>query len=202
MVGLGALRRGWDGVKGGERSLGVPTDEDLALRVQRGDAQGLTALVERHHGPLLGFVYRMTGGDRALAEDLVQEAFLRVMRAIGQYRYPRPFKPWLYAIALNLARDHYRRADTRHAAALSEEAWESQPADPPDDGLLADAEGRQVAAAVHALPPHQREALVLRYYQGLSLDEIAAALDIPVGTVKSRLSLGLKRLRETLEPEA
>src|SRR5690348_16564761 len=89
------------------------TDEALAQGVKAGNRQHLALLVERHHSLLIGFLYRMTGGDRLAAEDLAQEAFLRVMRAIGQYEYPRPFKPWLYQIATNLARDHYKRAETR-----------------------------------------------------------------------------------------
>jgi RNA polymerase sigma-70 factor, ECF subfamily len=186
----------------------LPTDEQLALGVQQGHAGELAELVERHHSLLLGFLYRMTGGDRALAEDLTQEAFLRVLRAIGQYRYPRPFKPWLYAIATNLARDHYKRAETRYtsrADAVLDDDPAREVADPeaplPEAVWLAEENARRVARVVHALPDHQREALILRYYQNLSLNEIAGALDVPVGTVKSRLSLGLRRLRETMESE-
>lgn len=191
--------------KRGQRSLALPTDEQSALRVQQGHASELAVLIERHHSPLLGFLYRMTGGDRALAEDLTQEAFLRALRAIGQYRYPRPFKPWLYAIATNLARDHYKRAETRYTAHAALDDSATDMADPdtplPEEALLAGSEARHVAAMVKMLPDHQREALVLRYYQNLSLHEIAGALDVPLGTVKSRLSLGLRRLREMMELE-
>ena len=82
----------------------MQTDEQLARQLQRGDTQALAQLVERHHSPLLGFLYRLTGGDRALAEDLVQDTLLRVLRTSQQYHAARPFKPWLYAIALNVAR--------------------------------------------------------------------------------------------------
>lgn len=178
------------------------TDEELAAGVQRGDRECLGELVRRHHGPLLGFLYRALNGDRPLAEDLVQEAFLRVLRGIAQYQAPRPFKPWLYGIALHLARDHHRRLSTRLAAGPdeSERAWERLPApgDPPESSFLAAAEAQRVARAVQALPDHQREAVLLRYYQDLSLAEIAAVVEAPVGTVKSRLSLGLKKLREVL----
>ena len=181
------------------------------MGVRRGDADSLTLIVERHHGPLLGFLYRMTGGDRHMAEDLVQEAFLRVLKAIRGYEYPRPFKPWLYTIATNLARDHYKSADARHTDSDSgsdEPEQIERPhlfADPvatPEDDVLADEEARQVVTALSILPSGQREAVVLRYYQDLSLADIAGALDIPVGTVKSRLSLGLRRLREILEQGA
>src|SRR3954447_15949399 len=93
--------------------MAAGSDEDLARQLQQGDRGALTALVERHYDSLLGYLYRMTRGDRSLAQDLVQETFLRALRGIGGYQYPRPFKPWLYAIATNLARNHYTSADTR-----------------------------------------------------------------------------------------
>lgn len=173
------------------------TDEALARRVQRGDMEGLAQLIERHHSPLLGYLYRMTGAHRPLAEDLTQEAFLRVLHNIQQYRYPRPFKPWLYAIATNLARDHLKSAHTRRTTPLSHDHPTMLTS--PEDAALASTEAEQVSRALAALPVHQREVVILRYYQDLSLAEIAAALDIPVGTVKSRLSLGVGRLRAELQ---
>ncbi len=175
------------------------SDEQLARAIQRGDKAALTPLVERHHSPLIGYLYRMTGGDRQLAEDLAQEAFLRALRGIAGYRYPRPFKPWLYAIATNLARDHYKRADTRRTEPINTGTLRHPAPNPPEAAYQNTAEAQQVAAAVAALPAHQREAVILRYYQNFSLAEIAAALNIPTGTVKSRLSLGLKRLRELMK---
>jgi RNA polymerase sigma-70 factor, ECF subfamily len=77
--------------------------------VMAGDRAALEELVRRHQGPLLGFYYRMLGGDRPLAEDLVQETFLRLLRQ-RTYTPSRAFKPWLYAVATNLARDHRRAA--------------------------------------------------------------------------------------------
>jgi RNA polymerase sigma-70 factor (ECF subfamily) len=180
-------------------------DEDLALGLQQGNTMDLTALVERHHSPLLGFLYRMTSGDRSLAEDLVQETFLRLLRSIGHYQYPRPFKPWLYMIATNLARDHYKQAEMRHSDSMPEAGIElvSERETPPEESALFNDESRRIAQAMQHLPDHQREAVILRYFQELSLAEIAEVLDIPVGTVKSRLSLGLGRLREMLlEQEA
>jgi len=175
-------------------------DEDLALGIQQGKAHDLAILVQRHHSPLLGFLYRMTGGDRALAEDLAQETFLRALRSIQQYKYPRPFKPWLYMIATNLTRDYFKRAEMRHTMSMSEQLEDAvgQRELTPEDALVWSDAAQRVALAIKNLPDHQREAVVLRYYQELSLAEIAVILDVPLGTVKSRISLGLKRLRETL----
>ncbi len=177
------------------------TDEELALSIQQGNRRALAQLVERHHSPLLGFLYRMTNGNRPLAEDLAQEAFLRVLRNIAHYAYPRPFKAWLYATATNLVRDHFRRADTRRTQPADTgllRQFSDERAGPEAAAILSD-EAQRVAAALKALPNHQREAIILRYYHDFSLAEIADTLDIPVGTVKSRLSLGLKRLRALWE---
>jgi RNA polymerase sigma-70 factor, ECF subfamily len=176
----------------------VTTPEELANRLQMGDRDALAALVEGHHHALVGYLFRMTGGERPLAEDLTQEAFMRVLRAISQYRYPQPFKPWLYAIATNLARDHYKRAETRAARPLPEDDLLSDD-EPLEDMQSADEDAQRVIWALQNLPAHQRETVVLRYYQGLSMAEIAEALSIPVGTVKSRLSIGLGQLRQIME---
>ncbi len=183
-----------------ERSATSATDEQLALQVQLGRTSELAALIERHHSPLVGFLYRLTGGDRALAEDLTQETFLRAWRGIQQYQPSRRFKPWLYAIAINVARDHFKRAATRYAVLLTDEEFFSL-ADPIElEDSLPD-ETQRVALAIAALPVHQREAIILRYCQDLSLAEIAEALAIPIGTVKSRLSLGLRTLRLQLRDD-
>ena len=109
----------------------------------------------------------------------------------------------MYAIATNLARDHYKRAETRYAVNESVVDSDVVPAiSGVESVLIAADETTTVINSLMLLPEHQREAIVLRYYQELSLAEIAEALDIPVGTVKSRLSLGLKRLRELLEDES
>jgi len=177
------------------------TNEDLAHSIQQGDRDALATLVERHHDALVGYLYRMTAGDRNLAQDLAQEAFLRLIRGIGRYQYPRPFKPWLYAIATNLARDHYKRAIVRWKTVEQDSDGLGDVEDdgePPEARLEAALEARQIITALGRLPEAQREAMVLRYYQEFSLAEISQTLGIPVGTVKSRLSLGLRRLRDLM----
>lgn len=179
------------------------SDEQLAHTIQQGQRSALSHLVERHHAPLLGYLYRLANGDRALAEDWVQESFLRLLRGIGQYQYPRPVKPWLYAIATNLARDHFKAAETRQTESEPDEPHFWQRAggiDAAAEQLFIQQETQnRVAAAIQQLPQHQREAVILRYYQDFSLTDIAAALEIPLGTVKSRLSLAISRLRELMD---
>jgi RNA polymerase sigma-70 factor (ECF subfamily) len=171
------------------------SDEQLGLGIQQGRVDDLTLLVERYHASLLGLQFHLTSGDRALSEDLVQETFLRVISNISSYRYPRPFKPWLYSIAVNLARDHYKQAEFRHTGSMPVNLEISTVATPETELLIAERE-RQVLAAMNLLPALQREVIILRYSHDLSLKEISQVLHVPLGTVKSRLSLGLQRLKE------
>jgi RNA polymerase sigma-70 factor (ECF subfamily) len=142
----------------------METDEELAQQLQQGVRTALTALVARHYDPLLGYLYRMTRGDRSLAQDLAQETFLRALRGINGYSYPRPFKPWLYAIATNLARNHYTSADTRRTEnAIEDQEYDA--GDAPDAALLERDEAQSVITALDTLPDHQREVIVLYFYQ-------------------------------------
>ncbi|MBX3061922.1 MAG: RNA polymerase sigma factor [Anaerolineae bacterium] len=178
------------------------TDEQLAQLLSRGQREMLTPLVERHHARLLGYLYRLSGGERTLAEDWVQESFMRLLRQISQYVYPRPFKPYLYAIATNIARDHFKSAASRTGSLpldYADHMVADQPS--PEQTVAADQQVQQVILTLRQLPDQQRETVILRYYEEWSLAEIAAALDVPIGTVKSRLSLALKRLRELLREE-
>ncbi len=168
------------------------SDEQLMAAVMAGDQVALAALVTRHHAPLLGYLYRLVGGDQQLAEDLVQETLLHVLRQ-RTYQAARPFKPWLYAIATNLARDYFKSAAVRLL-----HLYDSAPS--PEERVLAAEQGSEVRAALAQLREEYRVVVVLRFYQGFSLQEIAATLHIPLGTVKSRLSVGVHRLRTVLAP--
>lgn len=180
-------------------------DEDLARQVQEGSNQAMEVLVERYLDPLLGYLYRLLYGERLLAEDLAQETLLQAFSRIGQYSFPRPFKPWLYAIATNLARNHYAAADTRRVVAYGEEEDRQGERGLSPEGLLdtlQEAEDLERAvSALNRLPDGQREAILLRYFEDMSLAQIGEMLGIPEGTVKSRLSIGLKRLRMLLIEE-
>lgn len=178
------------------------SDEQLALEAQIGKTDSLDELVKRHHSNLIGFLYRMTGGDRPLAEDLAQESFIRIFKALHKYQYPRPFKSWLYAISINLVRDHYRQAEIRRSfVALFAALEEKGPAvvTPTEDLIQARNETQNLLTALSTLPIRQREVFILRYLEDFSLAEIADQLDIPLGTVKSRLYSGLHLLHQKMK---
>ena len=179
------------------------SDEQLMAAVMAGDHVALATLVTRHHGQLLGYLYRLVGGDRPLAEDLVQETLLHVLRQ-RTCQSDRPFKPWLYTIATNLARDYFKSAAVRQRwrGGDEEEAllqlYDSAPG--PEERALVAEQGSEVRAALAQLREEFRIVLLLRFYQGFSLQEIAETLQIPLGTVKSRLSVGVHRLHTLLAP--
>lgn len=177
------------------------TDEELFREWQAGSAGALEALVRRHHAPLLAHLYRLTG-DRSLAEDLVQETFLRLVREAHAYRYPRPFVPWLCTIARNLARNHWESAAYRRTVAWNEGASARTDAADPTEWLER-LEGRDgIGRALAALTFEHREVLSLRYGQELPVEQVAAVLGLPVGTVKSRTFTALRRLRALLQPDS
>jgi len=171
--------------------------------VQQGNQSYLAILVERYHAPLLRFLFRMCGQNRPLAEDLVQETFLRLLRSANQYKPTRPFRPYLYTIAHNLLRDHFKRADTQRADTLPDEQldlWASSDLGV-DTAVITQETISHLLTHFAQLPLHQKETILLRYVEDLSLREISNVLNIPVGTVKSRLSLGLKQLKEKMGNE-
>ncbi len=177
-------------------ALGEP-DESLMARTPDGDRACLELLVRRHATPLLTFLVRLSG-DRHRAEELFQEVFLAVWVKRKLYQHPRPFKPWLYAIALNKHRAAFRgRAP---AAALTEEG----PADAggsPADALMAAETADLVGRAVARLPEQQRAVVTLRVWEGLSYARIAEIVACSEATVRSHMHHGLASLRRHLEPK-
>jgi RNA polymerase sigma-70 factor (ECF subfamily) len=161
---------------------------------QHGDRQAFGELVRRHRQGVVNVVYRMCG-DSALAEDAAQEAFLRAWHNLGRYNPRFAFRSWVYRIALNLAVDTLRRE--RPTTDLGTEPLVSS-AEGPEACLVRKQQAEQVRRAVLALPPASRSVVVLREYLGLSYHEIAEALDIPMGTVMSRLNYARCQLRRAL----
>jgi len=177
------------------------TDEDLFRAWQHGDAGALETLVQRYHAPLLAHLYRVLT-DKHLAEDLVQETFLRLIRDVQSYCYPRPFRPWLYTIAHHLASHYHTSAYARRVELRAQmpviEAREPDPA----EWFERWERRHNLHKALRHLSMEQREVLSLRFGQELSILETAAILSIPPGTVKSRTFTALRLLRAHLEEEA
>jgi RNA polymerase sigma-70 factor (ECF subfamily) len=184
------------------------SDEVLLARVKAGDESSLATLVERFRRPLYGYLHRMLG-DAAEAEDVFQETFLRVVKHLPRFEEGRRVKPWIYAIASNLVKNVYRSRKYREKTSIDQEA-DGEPlsrslaalgqAAPPE--LASQGERAQaVREAVERLSPVSRDALVLFYFQGLSYEEISQALEVPLGTVKSRIHNALSRLATLLRPQ-
>ncbi len=175
------------------------SDEDLVMCICEGNQAALALLVERHHAALMGYLCRFTGGDRTFAEDITQETFFKVLRACNSFNPHQRFKPWLYAIATNLMRDHSRRLETRQTEAWSNDLDElQQGGSSPENIVIHQEEQAQVAQAMMQLSETNRATLILRFYNDLSLQEIAQALGVPLGTVKSRLSNAIHQLNQIM----
>ena len=174
-------------------------DGDAIARLQRGDISGLEHLVHRYQATALQAAFLITR-DYALAEDIVQAAFLRAYERIGQFDTRRPFGPWFLRSVVNDA----LMAVTRHRhvsldAQMAERPQQFASRDPAPDVLLEAAETKEaIWAALEQLSPGQRAAIVLRYYADQSDAEMAAALDCPPGTVRRRLHDARHRLRQLL----
>lgn len=157
---------------------------DLITRAQHGDRQAFAGLVHRYREGVVNVVYRMCG-DANLAEDAAQEAFIRAWQRLHSYRPKSAFRNWIYRITTNAALDVLRRErETVDVAALPL----VHPGKGPEAEVVATELGERVRQAV----------LVLRGYEGLSYQQIADTLGIPIGTVMSRLSYARKRMRESL----
>ncbi len=186
------------------------TDEVLIARFQDGDVQAFDTLVRRYKDQLLNYVYRFVG-NRNDAEDLVQETFLRVYKNKHYYKEIAKFSTWVYTIAGNLAKTELRRRKRRKIFSVSNFVNEERDYDIPDtdknperevEGSLKD---DIIQKAIEKLPAKFKEVILLRDVQGFAYEEISQILNIPLGTVKSRVNRGRLKLQEDLkfllEPE-
>ena len=184
------------------------SDEELLAAFRQGQREAFGLLVRRYEGELYGYLRRYLG-DGDLAEDVFQNTFLQVFTKIRQYELGRPVRPWLYTIATNQAIDALRRAGRHQAMSLDLEREETRGAELPQllgllesrgpsplDHVQGEERRQLVRTGVDRLPEFLRQVVILAYYQGLPYKEIAAIMEIPVGTVKSRLHAALVRLHE------
>ncbi len=209
----GGRNKGGFRVDDGQDGVGSESDERLLSGFLSGDESAFAKLVGRHSQSLFQFVARFVR-DLALAEDVVQETFLQVHQSAVGFDSARRFRPWLFTIAANKARDHLRgrarkrevylganpgpeggEAEVSFASLLAAE--QESPSEP-----LETSEQREIVRRIVAeMPEHLREVLVLGYYQRFAYKEIAEVLSIPLGTVKSRLHAAVAYFAEAYRRE-
>jgi RNA polymerase sigma factor (sigma-70 family) len=180
-----------------------PLDEaSLVVRAKHGDAAAYEELV-RMHQAIAFRVALVAAGDRGEAEEAVQDGFVKAYRALGRFREHAPFRPWLLRIVANEARNRRRSAGRRAGLALRSAAAALGDAAPsPEAAVLSHARRDELLAALGELDQRDRDVLVHRFLLELGEEETAAALGVRRGTVKSRTSRALERLRAVLGEEA
>lgn len=182
-----------------------PSDETLVRRSLEGDRWAFTELVDRYKGPIYNLAYRMLR-QREDSEDVAQEVFLHVFRALDKFDPEQRFSPWIYRIASNLCLDKLRKnkniAVSLDAPLAEDRGLYRQVPDPaagPPE-ITEDAETRrEIQSAIDALPEKYRLIVILRHTRDLAYEEIAEAMDLPLGTVKTRLFRAREFLRRYLE---
>ena len=169
------------------------SDSELMRQVRDGLTAALATLFERHHARVYGYCLRMTG-NRATAEDLVQDVFMKMLKYKATFKNDSELVPWMFGIARNACLGHLRKAAVDHVPDTTaiEEAPADGEADEPRDEQQADL----VRRALLKLPAERREVLVLSRYEYKTYDEIARVLDCSVGAVKVRAHRAMKQLRE------
>ncbi len=185
---------------------GQAEDENLIARAQRGDRSALNALVRRHEARAYQYAFRLTRRPE-MAADVVAEAFVRVLHALPNFKGQSSFATWLYRIVTNCYLDMRKKEEVRRASSLestlaTEDGDLSLQFADPGEGPHEEAERAaridRVQEALEVLSPYQRAMLVMYHAENMSYEEIAAALDLPMGTVKSRLNRARMALREIL----
>ncbi|MBK8261453.1 MAG: RNA polymerase sigma factor [Nannocystis sp.] len=187
-----------------------PSDEALMASFRHGDARAFEVLVSRHRRGLFNFLLRSVG-NQSRAEELLQDVFVRVIRAKGRYEQTARFSTWIYTIARNICVDESRRAkfrrtvsldsprrgrDGEEGASMLETTAEVQVG--VDDAAMGPTLQSRLAAAIDRLPEDQREVFFMRQLSGLSFKEIGEVVGAPENTVKSRMRYALEKLREEL----
>lgn len=188
------------------------SDKELVACIRRGEGEAIALLVDRYSARLYRYLKGLVG-DASLAEDILQDTWLRVVERLDRYDAAQPFVVWLFAVgrhrAFDLLRQRARETRSLGSQADSRENEEGERLDPlervaaegpsPLEQLAEQELGRRVGEAFACLPRHYREVLTLRFREDLALEEIARLLDLPLSTVKTRVQRGLVLLRQRAE---
>jgi len=180
--------------------LRILADEELMALIHDGDARAFEVIFDRHAGPAFSLAYRMCGR-RAMAEDIVQDAFLSLWRSGARYDRARgSVRSWVLGAVHNRAVDAFRREGVKQSRDIRDDgAAERLPArELTDAEAIRREESQRVHTALEELPPDQRHVIELAYFGGFTHTQIAEMLELPPGTVKGRMRLGLSKLRLSL----
>ncbi len=181
-------------------ALGAVADEDLMALVHGGEVRAFEVIFDRHSGAAFSLAYRMCGR-RAMAEDIVQEAFLSLWRAGARYDRGRgSVRSWILSAVHNRAIDMFRRESVRGSRDVHDHtiAERLESASRTDEEVERRDDARAVRGALEQLPADQRQVIELAYFGGFTHAQIAELLELPAGTVKGRMRLGLSKLRISL----
>jgi RNA polymerase sigma-70 factor (ECF subfamily) len=186
---------------------GEQLDEELVLRVQQGDKSAYDLLVIKYQHRIIQLVNRYIK-DPSDAQDVAQEAFIKAYRALGNFRGESAFYTWLYRIAINTAKNYLMSRSRRNAdaqvdildAEQIEKAPQLQGMETPERQLLNEEIVETIKTAIAKLPEEMRVAIMLREFEGMSYEEIAEAMDCPVGTVRSRIFRAREAIDSKLTP--
>jgi RNA polymerase sigma-70 factor (ECF subfamily) len=179
-----------------------PDDGQLARRVAQGDREAAAALIERYQGPVRAFLFRLTGGHADLADDLAQETFIKMLRNAARFDPQYAMMTWLMTIARRLWLNHLRRHGNRMTSTEYHQ-MEGRPDDPAAQVELEDSQrhARELLdSAMSELTDAQRAVVLMYHQQELSIAEVARAMDMPEGTVKSHLHRARAAMRRILQP--
>lgn len=191
--------------------LATLPDADVVRLAQQGREFAFRELVRRYERPVFSLVFRMVR-DRETAEDLSQDAFIKVLNNIDRYSPEFKFSSWLFKIANNVAIDHLRRRrietismdGSPHATTASDVEATTLNLELQQESALDELEAKELGSAIEQaigkLRPEYRSCIMLRHVEGRSYEEIAATLDLPLGTVKTYIHRARHELREALEP--
>ncbi len=182
-------------------------DEDLVQRVLQGDKTAFDLLVIKYQHRIIQLVNRYVK-DPMEAQDVAQEAFIKAYRALGNFRGESAFYTWLYRIAINTAKNYLVSRERRYSdyqidvqeAEQIENAPQLKALENPENLLLNDEIVKVIKQAIEKLPEEMRIAITLREFEGMSYEEIAQAMDCPVGTVRSRIFRAREAIDEKLNP--
>jgi len=176
------------------------TEQKIIRRAAKGDRAAFRQLVLEHSHSMFRLAWRLSGEETA-AEDIVQEAFIKAWRKLGEFRMDASFKSWLHRITVNTAMDYLRKHVRRKQFESAEPEWErtAEAGEEPDTGRQMDI-SRQTQTAMLELSEAERTALLLKHYEGHSIEEVARIMQITTGACKQNIFRAVKKMRVALRP--